>query len=274
MILADAKDLLQSLLSRELPSVPKEWQEKCRHWKQCFSVKNEAFVRKHREENRLDLYSFADVLSNHLPEDAVVITDAGFEELIIPSAIQYRSGQRCLFPAAQGAMGYAIPAVLGAHFAGRRHIVAVVGDGSVMMNLQELQAIAYHRIPAKIFIINNNMYAVIRRRQQDLFRSRTIGNDPSDGLGAPDFSAIAKAFGFSYVRWNTVSEMEMQIAERMAALGSCIIEVLCTEQQEYLHKSYALNEKRRLEYRPLEDLSPFLPRETLRDEMIIPLWES
>ena len=74
---------------------------------------------------------------------------------------------------------------------GKNDIVAVVGDGSIMMNIQELYIIAEHKIPAKLFVINNNMYAVIRNRQRFLFRKRTSGNDPSDGVPAPDFSAIA-----------------------------------------------------------------------------------
>ena len=273
VIHADAKAMLETLLSGNLPQIPEKWKETCRHWKEKFSVKNEEFVQRHRENGEIDLYSFADCLSKDLPVDATVITDAGFEELIIPSTIQYRRDQRCLFPAAQGAMGYGIPAILGAYFAGKKHIVAVVGDGSIMMNVQELQTIAYHHIPVKIFVINNGMYAVIRRRQRDLFRNRTIGNDPSDGLGVPDFEALAKAFGLSYYRWDTSEDMNREMRGSMTSEEGFLCEVRCTEQQEYLHKSYGRNEKGRLEYRPLEDLSPFLAREVLREEMLIPLWK-
>ena len=84
-------------------------------------------------------------------------------------------------------MGFALPAVIGAYYASKEPLVAVIGDGSIMMNLQELETISYNDIPAKIFIINNNAYAVIRKRQVDLFRSRTIGVDPSDGISCPNF---------------------------------------------------------------------------------------
>ena len=79
-------------------------------------------------------------------------------------------------------MGFALPAIIGAHYASNIPIVAVIGDGSIMMNLQELETISYNEIPAKIFIINNNVYSVIRKRQIEMFRSRTIGTDPSDGV--------------------------------------------------------------------------------------------
>ena len=166
-------------------------------------------------------------------------------------------------------MGYAIPAVIGAYFAGRKDIVAVVGDGSFMMNMQELMAISWHKIPARIFVMNNDMYAVIRRRQRDLFRTRTIGNDPSDGLGAPNFERIAAAFSIPYRRIETLQGLKAGIGEVLQMKTPCLCEVMCTPDQPYLHTSFAFTEKRRLVKRSLEDLSPFLERKTFRDEMII-----
>ena len=265
---ADANDFFRMLLQTELSPVQKEWQEQCLHWKNVFAVPSEPFVQEYAAQNEIDLYGFAYELGAHLSDNTTVITDAGLEELIVPSAILYRHGQRCLFPAAQGAMGYAIPAVLGAHFAGKNNIVAVVGDGSIMMNMQELYIIAEHRIPAKIFVINNNMYAVIRKRQTDLFRKRTIGNDPSDGVPAPDFSQMAKSTGFIYEKIVHARDLSMRIDEVLRIEGSVLCEVVCTPDQKYLHQSYALNEKRRLEHRPLEDLSPFMERELLAREKL------
>ena len=208
-------------------------------------------------------------MDKKLSTDAVVITDAGFEELIIPSAISYRANQRCLFPAAQGAMGYAVPAILGAYFAGQNDIVAVVGDGSIMMNIQELYIIAEHKIPAKLFVINNNMYAVIRNRQRFLFRKRTIGNDPSDGVPAPDFSAIAASVGIKYVRLNNYKELQDRLEDILCLPQMVMCEVMCTANQEYIHKSYRKNEKRHYEKCPLDDLSPFMDRNLLNRERIV-----
>ena len=165
-------------------------------------------------------------------------------------------------------MGYAIPAVLGAYFAGKKNIITIVGDGSIMMNMQELYIIAEHRVPVKIFVINNNMYAVIRKRQKDLFRKRTIGNDPSDGVPAPDFSQMAASTGFAYAKIVDVRDLSMRIDEVLRMDGNVLCEVICTPEQKYLHQSYALNEQRRLEHRPLEDLSPFMEREKFAREKL------
>lgn len=265
---ADAKCFMDLLLTKELRSVNKYWIDKCKHWKQIFSISNEDFVKEANANNEIDLYSFSEMLNKYLSNDATIITDAGLEELIIPSAIKYGANQRCLFPAAQGAMGYAIPAILGAYYAGRKDIVAVVGDGSIMMNIQELGIISSSKIPVKIFIINNNMYAVIRKRQKDLFRKRTIGNDPSDGVPSLDFSTLASAFGFRYTKISEYRNLSNTIENVMGIDGSMICEVMCVEDQKYLHKSYRINSKRRLEYCPLNDLSPFLDSDIIEKEMM------
>lgn len=269
IIIRDIKIFLAELLEQELHINCKDWLKKCLHWKETFSIGNEEFIRKNVENNIIDLYDFADKISEQLKDDTTVITDAGFEELIVPSAIKYREEQRCLFPAAQGAMGYAIPAIIGAYYAGAKDIISIVGDGSIMMNVQELLTIQWKNIPAKIFVINNNMYAVIRKRQKDLFRNRTIGNDPTDGVGAPDFERLAYGFNIPYIKIDNVHTLTEDIERVLEMKGPCICEVMCTEEQKYFHSSYAFNESRKLVKRPIEDMSPFISRELFRTEMLI-----
>ncbi len=270
---SDAKVFLNALIKKKINKVSLEWVEKCAHWKDIFSIENEAFVRQLEQENELDIYSVAYKLSQNLSDNATIITDAGFEELIIPSTIRYRVGQRCLFPASQGAMGYAIPAIIGAYFAGRKRLICVVGDGSFMMNMQELQKIGSLRIPVSIIVINNNMYAVIRKRQKDLFRNRTIGNDPSDGVETPNFEKIANSFEIGYTKIESRSQFDNSVMEMVCVDGPHIYEVMCTPNQVYLHESYAINEKKKLVHRPIEDMSPFLDREIIKSEMVIPMME-
>lgn len=269
LVKADIKDFLEKLIPYSMKHAEDGWVQRCLGWKDRFSLKNEEFVKDYISHGQIDLYYFAEVLSDKLPKDAAVVTDAGFEELIVPSSVRYRKDQRCLFPASQGAMGYAISAILGAHYAGKKHVIAVVGDGSFMMNMQELLAVVGNSIPVKIFVINNNMYAVIRKRQRDLFRNRTIGNDPSDGLAAPDFEKIAGCFGLKYVKLDSPDDLGGGVKTILEAEEACICEVVCTPEQKYLHTSFALNESRRLVKRPLEDLSPFLSRDVFQEEMIV-----
>lgn len=269
IIYCDIKRFLQQLLNRKIAKCDEKWIDKCIAWKEHFSVENEMFVQELVSDNKIDLYYLSHVLSKILDKNATIITDAGFEELIIPSSIKYKNGQRCLFPASQGAMGYAIPAIIGAYYAGRKNIVAVVGDGSFMMNLQELLTISSHNIPVKILVINNNMYSVIRKRQKDLFRSRTIGNDPSDGVAAPDFKKIANCFDFQYRYIEDANNILDNLLEVLNNSEPVICEIKCVENQKYLHTSVTINEKRKMVRRPLEDLSPYIDRDMFYREMII-----
>lgn len=265
LIVSDAKDFLIEMLKCNLNKVNSDWVEKCIHWKQIFPLGKEIVDK----SEKVDLYYLAEKMSDFLPENAVVVCDAGFEELIIPAAVHYKKGQRCIHPAAQGAMGYALPAAIGAYKAEGRPVIAVIGDGSIMMNLQELQTIVHHGLPIKVIIINNNVYSVIRRRQRDLFRNRTIGTDSGNGVSCPDFEKVASCFGLEYECIENCGQLEEKIQDVFDKNGAVICEIECVEEQRYLHTSIGKNSKNRIVKKPLEDLSPFLDREVFYREMVI-----
>lgn len=272
LIVCDAQIFLKILLGCELKKHSKEWLCKCLHWKKIFAINKEHFVQDLILKNKIDIYTLVDLIFEKISFNATIITDAGFEELIVPSTGRFKGEQRCIFPATQGAMGYAIPAIIGAYAAGRKDIICIVGDGSIMMNMQELKIISEMKIPAKIIVVNNNMYAVIRKRQKDLFRHRTIGNDPSDGVPKVDFSQIASCFNIKHkyieFRSDLIKYLNSMIADTLE-----IVEVLSTPEQIYLHESYAINKKKKLVHRPIEDMAPFLSRSVINREMIVPQME-
>lgn len=268
LICANAADFITELEKRLVKLETQDWMKKCLHWKEVFAITREDFIAPD-ENGHIDLYMFANRLCDKLNDDTTVITDAGLEELIIPSTVPYKGRQRCLFPAAQGAMGYAVAAVIGAWFGGCKDILAVIGDGSVMMNIQELQLLQYHKIPAKICVMNNNMYAVIRSRQRDLFRTRTIGNDESDGVPTPDFRKLAEAFGLQYQCIRNQDELEQGLNKLMAEDQPVLCEILCKEEQKYFHTSFRKGVNGTLVRPPIEDQSPFMDRELFLSEMVV-----
>lgn len=268
LICANAVDFFAALEKQLMRPKTQQWVIECLHWKDIFSIGNEKFVIS-GENGRIDLYMFANMLNNRLGEDAAVITDAGLEELIIPSTILYKGRQKCFFPASQGAMGYAIPAIIGVWYGGYKEIIAVVGDGSVMMNIQELQLLRYHKIPVKICVINNHMYSVIRSRQKDLFRTRTIGNDSTDGVPTPDFGGLAAAFGLQYQCIENYADLSQGLDILLSTQGSVLCEVFCKEEQKYFHSSFRRGKDGRMIRPPIEDQSPFLDRDLFLSEMIV-----
>ena len=265
LILSDAKYFIEALLKESLDESPKEWQDKCKHWKQIFPKCEDAF----RSKDKIDLYDFADRLTNHLKDNAVVLTDAGLEEVIVPTVVGFKDGQRCLHPASQGCMGVALPAAMGAWYSCGHDVVAVIGDGSVMMNLQEMQTISANKMGIKIIIINNNVYSVIRTRQVELFRNRTIGTNPENGVTTPDFKEVAQCFKIPYMKINDITELDAKLDEVMSMEGPIICEVMAVEDQVYIRNGAGFNAQRKFVVRPLEDQMPFMDREIIKNEMII-----
>jgi acetolactate synthase I/II/III large subunit len=265
LIIADVKKTLMELIKNDEKKSINSWIEKCSHWKEVFPKCEDEF----KKSEDVDLYYLAESLSHTLPEDSTFISDSGLIELMLPTNISFKKGQRCIHPSSQGSMGFALPGLIGAHFASEGLIVAVIGDGSVMMNLQELETIRYNNIPAKILIINNNAYAVIRKRQIDLFRSRTIGVDPSDGISCPDFNKVANAFEIPYVNINNSGDLVKKLKSVMVTEGPVICEIKGKEDQDYIMSSFSKNSQNRFVRRPIEDQAPFLDRKVFLSEMVI-----
>lgn len=262
-IIVDVKHFIQTLLGQKLPKTKKEWQEKCQHYKQTFPKCEERF----KQNEQVDLYHLSEILETTLNDDAICVVDAGLEELIIPTTINFKERQRCIHPVSQGAMGYALPAAMGAFLVSNRQVVAIIGDGSIMMNLQELQTINHNNIPIKILVINNNCYAVIRRRQEELFR-RSIGTDFKNGVSCPDFKKVASCFGFEYKKINSTNELKT-LKDILKIPKHLICEIMAKEDQIYIHSSYRRGENGKFMQPPIEDQSPFIDRVLFKKEMII-----
>lgn len=265
LIVTDVKIFLKELLSQEIFIKNDSWIAKCKHWKNIFPK----CENNHKKQGKIDLYYLSEVLSKVLPKKSIVITDSGLIELILPTNMTFLNTHRCIHPISQGAMGFAIPAILGVYYASNSPIITVVGDGSIMMNIQELQSISYHKIPAKIFVINNNVYAVIRKRQNQMFRGRTIGTDSSDGIDCPDFKSIAETFNFKFERIESNENLEKRIQAVINMKEAVICEILGLENQEYISSGHVKDKNGKIVTRPIEDQFPYLDRELFLSEMII-----
>ena len=242
-----------------------EWLDKCLHWKNLFSQIEHTFT----QSDKIDLYLLTESLSKILPERCSIVTDSGFIEVIIPTNFNFGNHQRAIHPISQGAMGFALPGAIGAYYASQNCVFVVVGDGSIMMNLQELQTIIHNKIPVKIIIINNNVYGIIRRRQSELFRGRVIGVDPDNGVSCPNFEKIALAFGFKYQLIQKKESLELSLKGLVNTEGPVICEIFCREDQSYIEVGTVRDQNKKMVRRPLEDQTPFLDRNIFLSEMLI-----
>ncbi len=220
-------------------------------------------------------YCFTEALFDQLAENDVIVMADATAAVVTVQAAKLKRGQRLFSNSGAASMGYDLPATIGAWHAmpaGSERIICMAGDGSIMQNLQELQTIAGQGIPAKIFLYNNSGYHSIRQSQQAHFAGFSVGCGPDTGVTFPDFGKVATAFGFAFVRTDNHNDMAAAIAATLAAPGPAICEIMVDKEQNFAPKLSS----RRLEdgtmvTAPLEDLSPFLSREELQANMLIPL---
>jgi acetolactate synthase-1/2/3 large subunit len=184
-----------------------------------------------------------------------------------------KNGTRFIINSAIASMGYGLPAAIGLCIAGgRRDTVCLEGDGSIMMNLQELQTVITNNLPIKVFLINNKGYHSIRITQGNLFKEHCkVGIGPeSNDLSFPDFEKIASAFGFPYYSASSNEEMKNVVEEVLGQRGFVFCEIFTNTTQVWEPKSSTKRlDDGTLVSPPLEDLAPFLPREELLQNMYI-----
>ena len=267
----DAKDFLTKLNAVELGRTSQAWLDKCRHWKEIFRYQSEW----DDPDHLVDLKVFMERLSLKTPEHSVFISDAGLTGITVPAASRITASGRVIPSFAQGEMGYSLPGACGIAVLAEGPVISYTGDGSLMMNLQELQTVVRNQFNIKIVIMNNNGYSGVRHGQRAHFRGKTIGTDPSNGLDFPDYEKIAAAFGIDYCRVENTGQIEQGIDRILASKGPFICEVMCDPDQFDLHNALVTYGKRKFGFRPIEDQSPFIDRETFFREMIVePLEES
>lgn len=273
-VCADAKVFMKYLIEKmEQIVVPETtaWVEQCQKWKNRYPV----VQKKHYEmQGNTNVYAFMDVLSKSLPEKAITVVANGSASVVGSQSYFIGQAQRFLMNCGMSSMGYDLPAAIGACVGNDyKEIICIAGDGSIQMNLQELQTIITNRLPIKIFVINNGGYHQIRQTQRNVFQNGLVGVGPESGdLGFPDFEKLAWAYEMPYIKISNNKELSEKICEVISAESYVLCEVICSREQIFEPKSATKKmEDGTLFSPPLEDLAPFLPREELKENMYIDL---
>ncbi len=269
---ADVGDVIRSLI-KALPnsglSSKKEWLAWCKDKKDRYPVVLKEYWKRSELVNP---YCFVFALSKFLTEGQITVTGNGSACVCTFQAASIKKGQILFSNSGCASMGYDVPAAIGACLgAGRRKIVCLAGDGSIQMNLQELQTVVFNKLPIKIFVFNNNGYHSIRQTQVNFFGQPLVGCDPHSGVCFPDMEKMANAYQIPFVRCVSHAELDGAISRTMTGDLPGICEVMLTPDQPFAPKlsSYRLPDGR-IVSRPLEDMAPFLEREEFRKNMIIP----
>ena len=273
---ADAKNFIQAMLDAFSNDLYQQfsldistWLKQCRLYQKKYPILDEKYIDK---EGYINSYRFIYKLSNFFKSDQIIVTDIGTAMLTTHQLLSIKKGQRLITSAGFAEMGYALPAAIGASFANNKgEVICMHCDGGMMLNLQELQTIAHHELPIKIFIYNNDGYTMIKHTQNALF-GRYAGTNKKTGVSFPDFSAVAQAFGIISFQIKSWDDFNLVVPKLLNLSRPVICEVFIHPEQLFFPKlSLSLQKDGSIISPPLEDLSPLLSREELLENMCIPM---
>ncbi|MBR7073423.1 MAG: thiamine pyrophosphate-binding protein, partial [Eubacterium sp.] len=208
-----------------------------------------------------------------LPEDYTTVVGNGSACVVGSQAYRIKKGTRFIINSAVASMGYDLPAAIGVSIAKEnKEIVCISGDGSIQMNLQELQTIITNRLPVKLFVINNGGYHSIRQTQKNFFKGNYAGIGKESGdLEFPDLEKLAWAYGYPYAKCMSNSKMDSVIEKAFENEGAFIAEIVVGTTQFFEPKaSSKVLENGKMVSMPLEELAPFLPDDEIDKNMIVP----
>lgn len=260
---ADVKDLLAKLVeqSYETEEKHKNWVTWCRNLVKKYPPAQENY---HRTDGGLiNPYIFMDKLFDHFERNERIICGNGSACVITFQASKIKQGQRMFTNSGCAAMGYGFPAALGVAVSDNsKRTICIDGDGSVMMNIQELATVAHNNLDLKLIILNNNGYHSIRQTQRNLFKPPFLGIDHSSGISFPDFGKLAEAFGIKYFVLDNEENCDEVLERALNCEGPCICEAIVDPDQNFAPKSSSkVLPDGKIISPSLDDMAPFLDRD-------------
>jgi len=273
---ADAREFLTGLATH-VETMPQlgisEWREECVSWKDRYGLRSEFSF---SSDGPISHYQFIDALSDAVPPDTLISTgSSGLAVEVFYAVFRNKPGQRVFLTSGLGSMGYGLPAAIGACFAnGCKPMVAVESDGSLQLNIQELATLRAFNLPICLIILNNQGYASIRNTMRNYFSGRYVGTGPEAGLWLPDLEELARTYELGFRRISTVSDLDA-LPEIIASDGPLIVDIRLTPDEALSPKVAALPQADgSIISMPMEDMSPLLPLDVLKSEMIVALTEA
>jgi acetolactate synthase I/II/III large subunit len=241
---------------------PTRWLEICREWKSNWpTFLNEYY----NTENGVNMYLALEMIYQSRENETIYVSDAGSAYYVTSQSLKLEKGDRYITSGAQADMGFTLPAAIGACIAsgGEKNIIAITGDGSLQMNIQELSLMKGENLNIKLAVLNNKGYLSIRNSQERFFESRYVGIDEGSGLFLPDLQKIAKAYDIPYIKISTYSDQKT-LKKLINTPGPLIIDFDCPKSQQIIPTSSTKKlEDGTLISPPLDDMLPFLSKEEL-----------
>lgn len=269
---ADAKFFLQTLNNElaktQLPDWT-EWNNWCKQRKQRYPV---ALPEHQNDKGGINPYFFMHELTGVMKDGDVAVAGDGTACVVMFQVGTVKENQTIFWNSGCAAMGYDLPAAIGACIANNKaSTICLAGDGSLQLNIQELETVAYHKLPIKLFYLNNGGYQSIKQTQTNYFSGNYIGCGQDSGLGFPDIIKVAGAYGLKTEVLKSHDNLSQKLQKILSAQEPIVCEVQL--RQDYIFSPKSSSKKLsdgRMVSKPLEDMYPFLDREEFKSNMIIP----
>jgi len=269
-ICADAGLFLKELNAQASAGLPdyREWLNWCVVRREKYSPVLKEYW---QEKKWVNPYCFVEALTKALKPEDIVVSANGTACVVLFQAGIVKEGQRVFWNSGCASMGYDLPAAVGASVAsGKKSVVCLAGDGSIQMNIQELQTIKGYNLPVKIFVLNNDGYVSMRQTQSAFFEGRNVACDRKSGVTFPDILKVAQAYGYSVESIKNHEGMEAKIRKVLDSADSVLCEVMLSPEQKFVPKVASLiKEDGKMVSKPLEDMYPFLSREEFLSNIIV-----
>ena len=245
--------------SKNLKISKQEWLNKSILWKKRYPV----VLQEYRVQKKyVNPYFFMERLSKYMAKDEIVVADDGAHLTWAIQSLKVLKQQRLFSAFGNSPMGYAFPAAIGASIAlNKKKVICIDGDGSIQINIQELQTLISNKLPIKIIILNNQGYGIIKQFQELYLQDRHEAVDPKKGVTNPNFSKVARAYGIDYSEIKNNSDVDKVLRKTIRSKKAEFINVYTKPDQKIIPK-LAFGS-------PLEDLSPPLPRKEFLENMIV-----
>ena len=262
-IKSDLKNFIDALNNENISS-DIEWS----NWLDfCQSIKEKYSYINHPEqpqgEIEINPYYFTNLLSKCMDENDIFVMTNGSACVCPFQNAEVKKGQRFILNSGNASMGFGLPAAVGASYEAKgRRVICLEGDGSIMMNIQELETVVHNNIPLKLFVINNSGYSSIRQTQRNFFDGRMTGSGLDSGVSVPDFVKVGEAFGLKTVKLDNPKNLESKIKSVLNMDGAVLCEVMTEKEYAFLPKLSSKKLPDGTMVSPtLEDMFPFLDRE-------------
>ena len=265
-VVSDASAFIEGVLELKDRIVNKDltsWINHCKEMKAKYPVE---IPEQQPRDGFVSLYKLFDAISDEMtPDDVYQFTSSGTSVDIGMKVLRLKKGQRAFLNKSMAAMGYDVPASIGSCIgSGGKRVICVTGDGSIAMNMQELEILRRLKLPIKIFVADNSGYSMIWHSQSGNFNGHLTGCTEESGLSLPDMKKVAEAFGICGMEITDEKDLEKTVKAVFDYDGPVICRVKTDIMQKVLPKqSNYMNDKGQMESRPLQDMFPLLDRDEL-----------